>query len=450
MTILCGTDFSNAAERALVVAAQLAARTESKLHLVHCVQHGGELPEGNLKSEHFEWAKSRLHRQAEQARGYGAHVAVHLKTGSPDEALIAAAAELDAKLIVIGPVGTRTPRSFSIGSHADRLVQRSHVPVLIVRDDEHFGAWLGQQHRPLRVVLGADVSRSTTAAMQLVRQWNRLSPCEITAVHLYWPPQQFVRLGLEGVRSYLDPDPDVTKALTRELTHHLAPADDNDAVQVYVEPHLGRLGDRLADIAFQRGTDLLVVGTHTRSAFNRVWEGSVSRWALHAARTSVLCVPAPDSQAEIEVPRMRNVLAATDFSPAGNAAIGLAFALTEPGGTVHLVHVVPHSHPELITPHDVFALERTAKSDPRRGEIHQKLAALVPAGCGDRTARFYSVESNQPALAIAQAALRLDADAICLGRRGRSNLAQTLLGSISSDVLKHAERPVMLAHAPRE
>jgi nucleotide-binding universal stress UspA family protein len=450
MAILCGTDFSNAAEHALIVAAHFAARTHAQLHLMHCIQFGPELLEGELESEHVEWVAARLHRQAERARAAGADVRVHMKRGSPDDALIELATDIEAKLIVIGPLGGRSPGTYRVGSHAERLVQRSHVPVLIVRDPDHFNAWLGKQERPLRIVLGADLSRSTQAALALVQEWRRLAPCDVSAVHLYWPPQQFARLGLDGVRSYLDPDPDVTKTLTRELMHRLAPPDAPDSIHVYVEPHLGRLGDRLADIAYQREADLLVVGTHARGAFGRMWEGSVSRWALHAARTSVLCVPAPGATTEVEVPRMRSVLVATDFTPAGNAAIGVGYALTEPHGTVHVVSVVPLAHPERLSPHDIFALEQAPKSEPRTEEIHRKLGALLPGDSRDRSVRLYALESNDPAAAITQAALRLDADAICLGRRGHSSLAHALLGSVSKEVLQKAERPVVLAQAPRE
>jgi nucleotide-binding universal stress UspA family protein len=449
MAILCGTDFSAAAGRALTAAAHLAARTKTRLHLVHATQLDADALEGELKADHMQWVGTRLGTEAERARALGADVTVHLTKGPPDEALIALAAEIHAQLIVIGPLGGRAEGSFKLGGHADRLVQRSHVPVLIVRDAEPFASWLREQ-RPLRVVLGADLSRSTDAAMNFVDGWRRLAPCKLTAVHLYWPPQQFVRLGLEGVRSYIDPEPEVVATLTRELTHRLASAVTPEPVEVQVEPHLGRLGDRLADIAFARGADLLVVGNHARNALHRIWEGTVSRWALHAARGNVLCVPAPAPASDVRVPRMRNVLAATDFSDAGNAAVGLAFALAEAGGTVHLAHVVPAREMPPLAPRDIFAIEFSTQPDAQRLQVLASLAALAPSDARDRAVRYHVLTSHEPAHAIAQAAVRLDADAICVGRRDRSSLAQTLLGSVSQQVLACAEQPVFVAQAKRE
>lgn len=449
MSILCGTDFSEAAHQALIAAAHIAVRARTPLHLVHSVQAGHPKPEPESKSEYQEWVVRQLQREADRARALGADVQVHLKQGSPDEAMLGLVAEQSTQLIVIGPLGGRAPGAFALGGHADRLIQRTQVPVLIVRGAEPFRTWLADE-RPLRIVMGADLSRSTDAAMEAVQRWRALAPCDVTAVHLYWPPEQFARLGIEGVRSYLDPDPDVTQTLTRELAHRLGVKEGADALQIHVEPHLGRPGDRLADIAYQRKADVLVVGSHGRNALQRFWEGSVSRWAVHAARTSVLCVPAPRAPAALEVPHMRNVLAATDLSPAGNAAVALAYALAEVGGTVHLVQVVPAKDVAPLAPHDIFALEHSTKPDPRRNEVHRALQAIVPANCRDRTTRIYALESNEPGVAIRQAAARLDADAICVGRKGRSNIAHMLLGSISEDVLAKADRPVLLAQAPRD
>ena len=49
--------------------------------------------------------------------------------------------------------------------------------------------------------------------------------------------------------------------------------------------------------------------------------------------------------------------------------------------------------------------------------------------------------------AIVAYADELDATAIVLGSRGRSTLAATLLGSVSTGVLHHTTRPVLVARA---
>jgi nucleotide-binding universal stress UspA family protein len=105
MSIVCGSDLSEAAERASIATAQLAVRSGTKLHLMHCVHFGSDLLEGDQKSEYLQWVTGRVRRQAQRAGRYGADNSVHVKHGSPDEALIELAAEVNAELIVIGPLG---------------------------------------------------------------------------------------------------------------------------------------------------------------------------------------------------------------------------------------------------------------------------------------------------------------------------------------------------------
>jgi nucleotide-binding universal stress UspA family protein len=444
MTILCGTDFSEAAERAVTVAAHFAVRFKTSLHLVHAAHYTG--PEQAAVAERAAF-DMQLDRIAERARGIGAQVRTHIESGPPDEVLLKFAERNDVELIVVGALGTRVPGIWYLGSHAERLAQTSRVPLLVVRDEKPFRAWLNIE-RPLRVMLGADFSSSADAAAALIEKWRAVAPCEVTAVHLYWPPQEFARLGLTGARSYLDPDPEVTQTLVRQISTRFESKTDPKSLQVRAEPHLGRLGDRLADLAAQRESDLLVVGSRPRGVVGRLREGSVSHWALHAARTSVLCVPAPVNLTGEHIPKVRDVLVATDFSPAGNAAVGMAYALADVGGTVHLVHVLPRRNTDPVTAHDLFDLEQTG-SDERRESVHSALRALLPRDAQSRTTRLYALVSNEPAAAICQAAARLGADAVCVGRRGRSNLAETLLGSVSREVVAKAHCPVLLVHAPR-
>jgi len=63
--------------------------------------------------------------------------------------------------------------------------------------------------------------------------------------------------------------------------------------------------------------------------------------------------------------------------------------------------------------------------------------------------RIYALESNEPATAICQAALRVDADVVCIGHRGRTKLETALLGSVATGVLTRAEMPVLLAKGER-
>jgi len=445
MAIVCGTDFSEPSARAVQAAAHLSARLKQTLHLVHTLD---ALRDDDADSAALRgWALERLTNIAHSLEELAGPIQVHVEVGQPDDVLLEMASRVEAKLIVIGPVGHRYGET-TLGGHADSLAQRSHVPVLVVRESGPFEQW-GRDSKPLCVVLGVDSSTSSETALGWIDDLRRVGPCEVVAIYLYWPPEQFQRLGLGGVRSYIAPDPVVTRTLEREFYERMSQLRGDGPVRYRSEPHLGRVADRLADLASEEHADLVVVGSRGLDALTRFWEGSVSRGLLQCARSSVVCVPAPVSPQRRPTPQIRSVLAATDFSPLGDAAVPMAYAAVGPGGTVHLVHVVKAPPPSLA-PHDIFSAEQAAEQAVGEHEVvARRLLGLVP---DDVTARaknteIHVLESDDPAKAICQAAERLGVDLLCLGTHGHSGVAQVLLGSVAQGVLAHSTRPVLITRA---
>jgi nucleotide-binding universal stress UspA family protein len=263
---------------------------------------------------------------------------------------------------------------------------------------------------------------------------------------VYWPPDQFHRLGLTGVRAYVGPQPEVEQALRAQLSVRLADVFGATTVPVLIQPSIGRVADRLARLATEEEADLLVVGSRHRTPLERVMEGSVSGGVLHAAHVSVTCVPAAEHPATTRPRPITNVLVATDFTDTGNAAIPLAYSLTPPGGCVHLVHVVPELPHGPLEARDIFASAETVAKSETHSAAERRLRHLVlPGYAGPVASQVHVLESNSPAEAIAQGAERLDADVVCLGTHGRSGVSKALLGSVAQAVLHHTQRPVLFA-----
>ncbi len=82
----------------------------------------------------------------------------------------------------------------------------------------------------------------------------------------------------------------------------------------------------------------------------------------------------------------------------------------------------------------------------RRGDDVGEHAMRVAAELGVETDVF--VLEGDPAALIIELARRKDADLIVLGSRNRGPLVAALLGSVSDDVVTHADRPLLVTHAP--
>lgn len=148
------------------------------------------------------------------------------------------------------------------------------------------------------------------------------------------------------------------------------------------------------------------------------------------------------------IPELRRVLAPTDLSELGGAAVPYAYALVARGGTVHLLHVVePPRVPNPLYAHYTPGRVPTgAERKLQEATLRERLRALVPVAAAQRgvVTRVELDEGDAVAERVCAAAQRLGADAICLGSHGLGGFARTLFGSVTEGVLRGTRRPVLV------
>lgn len=438
MAIVCGTDYSPMAAEAATIAARLAARVDEPLILVYAMDELADWrvdPEAARAYESVcDLARQRLPVEAERLRSHGASVEEVFVTGRPDEALVRRAEQASARLIVLASTGRRGPSRWLLGSVTERTFRTSPVPVLVVRAAAPLEAWL-RGERALRVVVGTDLSAVSDLAIRWAAGLRAIGPCHITAVHV------------AAADAY------ETRALERDLRLRVAEIAGDAEMRVVVQRGADHPGRRLARLAPEEQVDLLVVGSRQRTGLDLFWHGTVAGEALFLTRTNVACVPAlpPVERRAEPVPEMHSVLAATDFSRIGNAAVSYAYAVVAHGGTVHLLHVLqtplfsgaasPSSPDVTVTP------ETTSGSD-----LTARLSSLVPDEAHARgiASTFTIVETRNVVDGICGEAARLGADAICIGTRSRTWLAEAVAGSIARGVASQTTLPLLLIPSPRD
>ncbi len=134
MTFVLGYDDSEAAQRALTVALDLASRYDEPLVLVFGIQPPGGMGEEFLA---HQAALKELGREVTaqavvlaEAAGVTAEVAlVHAK---PAQALADVADERDARMIIVGSHGESALRVALLGSTPHKVLQLTDRPVLVV------------------------------------------------------------------------------------------------------------------------------------------------------------------------------------------------------------------------------------------------------------------------------------------------------------------------------
>lgn len=288
MTIVCGTDFSENSEQAGRAAAAIAKRLGVPLKLVHVVAESPVLLSFAPSDATLQTA---LGAQAEKLhRHFGVEVEPVALFGVAHEALVELALGASASLIVLSSLGSKKQSHWLVGSVAERVVQSSSIPVLIVRDAASIEAWASDE-RALKVMLGTDLGATAMVALRWVEGLRRILPCDVCIAQIAWPIAEHVRLGIKGPVELEGLRPELQVRLETELKAWAGALQGKGETSFVVSAGWGRVDSHLAQLADEAHVDLLVVGTHQRAWAARAWQGSVSRGALHYAASNVACIP---------------------------------------------------------------------------------------------------------------------------------------------------------------
>jgi nucleotide-binding universal stress UspA family protein len=274
----------------------------------------------------------------------------------------------------------------------------------------------------------------------------------VTFLRLYWPMEEYERLGLTGPRDLWQPDPEVVANLTRDLATEVGALPGAGQTSFATESTWGNPADAILAFAHGRECDLLVMGAESRHGLARLAHSPVaSRVARAATGVPVVFVPAPSRRDEAAaIPGIFTVLAPTDLSTTGNQAIGFAYAMLDGhGGVVELCHVHERALP---SPAFVYDRPEGKLGDDARAQLIADLRGNIPADAERLgiTTHITLIDGGRAARAILQAAERLSVDAIVLGSHGRSGPSRALLGSVSEEVVRHAHRPVLVVPRSKE
>jgi nucleotide-binding universal stress UspA family protein len=143
--ILLATDASKDAEKAALIASDIANSTGSELHVLHVgntkdfhVAPGAEQsfsPRTVSLGEVREKAEKTLEQAVKQVEEAGGTVAQgHLRSGDPDDEILRFCDEQGGfGLIVMGSRGLTRIKRVVMGSVSESVVRHAHCPVLVAR-----------------------------------------------------------------------------------------------------------------------------------------------------------------------------------------------------------------------------------------------------------------------------------------------------------------------------
>lgn len=294
--LLIPLDGSRLAESVLPAAAFLATHLHASVVLIHVIEHGGPSEvhgERHLRTE--PEAEEYLRGISSKSFSPDVRVETHVHTEhieSVTQSIVQHVTEYSSDLILMCAHGRSGAKQFLFGAIAQQVLSLGAVSVILFRApteptqrsfvlNDLLLPLDGQPTHEHSIPVARSLAKQAGAAIHLLRvvpTYGHLSGAWIpTSRLLPSTTTRMLDIAVQEAQDYLD-----------GLKSALA----DDQITVTTEVSRGEPSNVVAEIAENRRSDLIVVGTHGKVGTDAFWSGSVAPKICRACTTPVLLVPA--------------------------------------------------------------------------------------------------------------------------------------------------------------
>ncbi|TVR01002.1 MAG: universal stress protein [Deltaproteobacteria bacterium] len=295
--ITVGFDFSRGSALALEAGFALAKQFGARITVTTSVPRALD-PEllSALESQHAEATKllrgaavladaEKIVREAvERLRPPEIEVDYDMGELPVDSQLNQSAFQTGADLIVVGATGMEGGEEAIIGRDTERLIRRSSVPVLVIKDT--------MAALPKKIMCATDFSEASERAFELALAFARAFGARLDIVHVVSGPSKSMRK-IFG-RGYPEGFIESAAALGSQELDEFIEKFDTNGVQLGREVIFGAPWWEILSATRASGAELLVLGSLGRSAVKELLIGGTAERVIRALPTSLLAVK-PDS-----------------------------------------------------------------------------------------------------------------------------------------------------------
>jgi nucleotide-binding universal stress UspA family protein len=292
-----------------------------------------------------------------------------------------------------------------------------------------------------RILCPVDFSEHSRRALdhaQAVAAWYHSA---VTVLHVAPIMPVAAYAPMSGMPPYVGLTSDARQALMSSMRDFAAGG--QASVPIEFEIREGHPSAVILAKADEISADLIVLGTHGRSGFERWVLGSVTEKVLRQALCPVLTVPTRAS----EIAGSSHVVCAVDFSECSMHALDYAISLAEEAhASLTVIHVIelppdiprevhetvmlgPRNHREYIALAEQAGRARLADAVPERVRSSLTVDTVLAAG--------------KPYREILRVAAEHSADLIVVGVHGRGAIDRMLFGSTTQHLVRQAACPVL-------
>jgi len=229
-----------------------------------------------------------VQKAADHAQDRGVDTVTEGIHGEPYREIINYAETRGLDLVVMPTHGRRGLERFLLGSTTERVVRRADVPVLTIRPNDD----IMLTHPYTDILVPTDGSDFANQALAIGVD---VADAEEAALHLL----SVIAIPALGA----DAHPEIQLKMLEENAHELLDEAEAFAANAGVEAASNTveygpsIHKAILTYIEERDSDLVVVGTHGRTGFDRYVMGSVTDYLIRTSPIPVLTVRAPDPDA---------------------------------------------------------------------------------------------------------------------------------------------------------
>jgi len=286
--ILCPIDFSEFSANAYEYAQSLAYHYHATLFLQHVVESlmpydtYYAFPDSYMEvcQRLREGAEKQLEEFAKAHRRGEIQLQCEVQDGVPTDSILTLAEAKPVDLIVMGTHGLRGIDRLALGSVTEKVIRKSHCPVLAVRKPPHgfvsqpSGPDLIHPHRILCCTDSPDrADLAWDHAVSIAEEYG----AELTLLHV-----------MEGISSSCDVESEITKMLERLERRISARARKNGITKAAAR--IGKAYQQIIEFALESRTDVVIMGVRGRHSLDDTIFGSTTHRVIQLGPCPVLAV----------------------------------------------------------------------------------------------------------------------------------------------------------------
>ena len=283
--ILIPLDGSELGELALVYAKELAGALNLQVQLTFVVEHRNK-ETSQVFENYLDKVAERLRTQVKRTN-QESEINTVVLNGEPASALIEYSKKEGVDLLIIMSHGQSGIMPWVMGGTASKVVQRSQVPVLVVRASEALS-----RRRPIQVfkkiLLPLDGSPMGEAALPYVKIIAQALDCEVILLRVVEAVQKIYTVG--GIDHFVYSDQQIER-MKNEAQQYLEKISRQfEKVKISNVLRIGDAAREIVKVSDEEKVNLIAMSSHGKSGITQWVMGSVSSKVLQAGKTPILLV----------------------------------------------------------------------------------------------------------------------------------------------------------------